>query len=649
MAKNSSYFGSGVFILVLLLCSFLSIAQVYEDLYPVYKGASQGFVNKDGKLIVDFIYAQGYGFGNGYAVVNRNMKRGLIDTKGKEVLPIVYSELTYWKDYDIWEGTFFPDSLVLFKLNGETLYAGRGHSALAWAEIDRIAITTNVYGGVQPFKCFLINFKGKKIAEIEGPANIQYGPLESRHSMNVTTFSKKYLAVGGNNYQAIAGMNGKILIDSVSFMGFQDGEMVLMGNNKAALVDTNLKELIPFGAGYKMIVPMYGTPYYNVQKDTLWAVVDRNNNILVDFIFNNRASTKAPGMFEVYNPSTRVYGYYKYDGEKIFESANMLYMGEFQIALPVEKKENEYQLWKNKFIGNTYEYISYFGKEGYAYFYDKGESGLLDTNGNEVLRGRFEQLSLPVDGIMAAGVSVKCPECSKYPCAQSVSSVNESHINQFYFVDMKGERLNKEMYDFLHPFRFGQALVSKNCRSYFVNMAGKDISGTNEYGYYSNYASGVRIVSNKQKQVALMDSTGKVISVWVSSFNTKEGNTLSYHLYEGNREHALSIATELLPDFNKGVIQFRVNDKAGLMDSTGKVIIPAQYNTINPVGKYIIVSKEKNGQKQMGVVDYGGKIMVPIEYADVQYHYITASWEKSKGAYYLFKTEDGLPVIFKDE
>jgi hypothetical protein len=210
--------------------------------------------------------------------------------------------------------------------------------------------------------------------------------------------------------------------------------------------------------------------------------------------------------------------------------------------------------------------------------------------------------------------------------------------------------LNTEEYDFVNPFSMGQALVSKNCRSYFVNKAGKPVAQTNDIGYHTEYASGVRIVTNKQQQMALMDSTGKLLTGWVTSFATKDGHTSSYQIYEkGNHPMASSITTQLLPAFTKGYIQFENEGKRGLVDSTGRILLNAEYDIIMQSGKRIVLSKTIAGSKKYGLTDYSGKQVLPMVYADIQYHYQATVNDIVEGVYYLYKDEDGLPVILEDK
>ena len=49
-----------------------------------------GFIDKDGKEIIPFIYDEANNFVNGLALVRKNGKRGYIDKDGKEVIPLIY-------------------------------------------------------------------------------------------------------------------------------------------------------------------------------------------------------------------------------------------------------------------------------------------------------------------------------------------------------------------------------------------------------------------------------------------------------------------------------------------------------------------------------------------------------------------------------
>lgn len=67
----------------------------YEGLAVVVKDEKAGYINKQGKEVIPFVYDKAFGFRNGRAWVRQNGQWGMIDKKGKVVLPIEQKHPNY--------------------------------------------------------------------------------------------------------------------------------------------------------------------------------------------------------------------------------------------------------------------------------------------------------------------------------------------------------------------------------------------------------------------------------------------------------------------------------------------------------------------------------------------------------------------------
>ncbi len=65
-------------------------------------------------------------------------------------------------------------------------------------------------------------------------------------------------------------------------------------------------------------------------------------------------------------------------------------------------------------------------------------------------------------------------------------------------------------------------------------------------------------------------------------------------------------------NFDGGTAKVKMNDKWGMIDKTGKVVIPIEYEFLNPEGNVIIMQKEKGGK--MGFINKEGKEVLPLKY-----------------------------------
>ncbi len=67
-----------------------------EGLAPVVINGKWGFINKQYKMAIAPRYNIAWGFVNNRAAVKLNGKWGYIDTKGTEVIPLIYDEVSYF-------------------------------------------------------------------------------------------------------------------------------------------------------------------------------------------------------------------------------------------------------------------------------------------------------------------------------------------------------------------------------------------------------------------------------------------------------------------------------------------------------------------------------------------------------------------------
>lgn len=102
--------------------------------------------------------------------------------------------------------------------------------------------------------------------------------------------------------------------------------------------------------------------------------------------------------------------------------------------------------------------------------------------------------------------------------------------------------------------------------------------------------------------------------------------------------------------FKNGVAKVEMKGKQGIIDTTGKIVIPLKYESCNQVDDYIIVRKKKIFSKKIksGVVDLNDKIVIPIKYNSVYRHhngYWQVSIDKKKGIIRP-KSEIVIPIEF---
>lgn len=74
-------------ILMVASVTFACVAQAQDLTIHVNKKGKVGFVDKNGAEVIKCAYESAYPFSGGYAIVTKSGKSGIIDERGKVVLP----------------------------------------------------------------------------------------------------------------------------------------------------------------------------------------------------------------------------------------------------------------------------------------------------------------------------------------------------------------------------------------------------------------------------------------------------------------------------------------------------------------------------------------------------------------------------------
>lgn len=72
---------------------FQGVGKFSEGLSPVDKSFLFGYINKEGRVVIEPIYNSAKAFRNGLAIVQKGGKYGMINTKNEEVLPFEYEKI----------------------------------------------------------------------------------------------------------------------------------------------------------------------------------------------------------------------------------------------------------------------------------------------------------------------------------------------------------------------------------------------------------------------------------------------------------------------------------------------------------------------------------------------------------------------------
>lgn len=291
-----------------------------------------GFIDKDGKEIIPFIYDEANNFVNGLALVRKNGKRGYIDKDGKEVIPLIYK-------YAV---PFF------------------GNMALVSKDAN---------------KCYYIDRSGKMIA----PFDFVYA--------NIFSMTKEGIIVWNDDKkQGFVNNEGKLVLpciyDDIS-LGYCDDLLCVQKDNDFGYYNTTGKEIVP--CKYGMGLASYNgiAKVFDEWAGDDGAYIDSAGNILFSFVQVDKRDTYGNFCEDLAVVShDGLFGYVDKTGKEViplsYESAHW-----FSEGMAVVKKDGLYGYIDkngNEVIPFIYEEANDFS-DGLALVKKDGVCGYIDKKG----------------------------------------------------------------------------------------------------------------------------------------------------------------------------------------------------------------------------------------------------------------------------
>ena len=188
---------------------------------------------------------------------------------------------------------------------------------------------------------------------------------------------------------------------------------------------------------------------------------------------------------------------------------------------------------------------------------------------------------------------------------------------KYGFVDKSGKVVIPFIYDWANDFKDGLAMVVKD---------GKDADSNNEYGFVDksgkvvipliydgagNFKDGLAKVS-KSGKYGFIDKSGKAVIPLIYDDVLDYDDVVDEIHEKDDNDRAY---------FEEGLLKVRKDDKCGLIDRSGKVVIPIIYDDIYNSAKRFyfndgLAKVSKDGK--CGLIDKSGNLVVPCIYAGIK-------------------------------
>lgn len=174
-------------------------------------------------------------------------------------------------------------------------------------------------------------------------------------------------------------------------------------------------------------------------------------------------------------------------------------------------------------------------------------------------------------------------------CNVMTGSKDENNLSAFY-IDIAGNKLFREEYDYCMPFSEDRAFVSKNGQWYIIDTEGRKV-GENTFGPYEKTAP---TVFKEGRAIVVKDGKYGVVD--------KDGNFVVEPKYEYMSEIA------------EGGIVFKQNDLFGYMNIDGAILITPRYESLSGFKNGLAVFSLDH---KYGVIDRAATVVVNAENENV--------------------------------
>ena len=257
--------------------------------------------------------------------------------------------------------------------------------------------------------------------------------------------------------------------------------------------------------------------------------------------------------------------------------------------------------------------------------YPETKYGLINSKGEIILPVEYDEIVITSDGVVRVAIDLK----DGY---QTETTVKFSTV-LYGLADLSGKIVLPVEYDRIEDFSNGVAVVEKG--SYpeekygIVNTKGKFILPV-EYDDIQKFDSGV-FAAKKDGKTKIVDANGTTVVPY----------EILQNYYVGGAYENLVIVREDSSYMPCGVI-----------DSTGKVIIPLEYDYILGISDDLILV-ERDGK--CGYFDTTGKAVTPVEFDSTAYHgswngsSAPGSWQLETYKFYMYPGMEGKYACVKKD
>jgi hypothetical protein len=618
------------------------LGSLIEGLMNFQKDKKSGYIDRTNKIIIPAMYGNLSGFSDGLAAVQvlETGKYGYIDKNNNMVIASQY------EDANPFYGGF---TSVAKKKSYTTGSAGKGTVTVPgqWIVIDKTGkiIQERSFDKVSSLNAgglFIIESNGKK-----GTMNTKGMPILPMEYTDVTidksgytiyrTPDKKYgmmnnvgSIIVAPNYDYVSHttanrfyviQNGKYTVGDVNnniFIQPDSANGVILGkkrivyhyNNKVKIFDLN-------GNPQKTFTDLNLKSFGHSLSETEDSIKLNTDNTtqLINLLTNTKKTLPfgEAGDFNeegIFIGKQKLYDFYDYTGKKLNAKSyySVVNFSEGICALQESSTTLPYLADKNftKIKDLSYNFKGPYS-EGIANATNLQNNVVyyLDKKGIEVFNVNAKEGGKCSKGFITIKDNTsRCYHVNKKGIAISTKTWNDAgefveglatvkENGKWGFIDTLGKKVIDTKYDIVSNFSKGAAMVKLNGEFFLINKKGEAI-GNAKYEAAGVPDNGTFPVQ-KDKLAGLIDSKENIIidfkynsimymtedRVWAA----KDGK---WGLLDNKGKALTEFIYQAAYDFKNGYARVMLNDKVGVVNKAGKLIVPAEYKSLGTIYKNII-------------------------------------------------------------
>ncbi|OJJ17610.1 hypothetical protein BKI52_27500 [marine bacterium AO1-C] len=193
------------------------------------KGGKLGLINQKGKVIVPAIYDDYFYFREGISKVTQNKQKGYINIQGRLIVPVQYQKASN-----------FSGGVAVVQRNNQWLLINNQGAIIATLPYDEVATA---------LPSIIKVVKDKKIGFVDSEGKLIIAPKFTYVNYIGTLIYAQWQDTDQGTHHGFFDKQGKMVLLLDAYQGFlamREGKIPVMKNKKYGYVDTNGKVVIPF-------------------------------------------------------------------------------------------------------------------------------------------------------------------------------------------------------------------------------------------------------------------------------------------------------------------------------------------------------------------------------------------------------------------